>query len=226
MIKTSNFIPKILLLFLVIAVSLLVSCSQKTVDPLVLYFQRIEKLKVNDSVLSYNQKKAEKQVQLLRIRAREFNFPYEKNGVLQIIEDTRTRDTGQEKFLIILLTKNKKLGIRRIDYKLRDTKYKKQSFQKILETADWRSLQTNCSFVADKKCKIYREWITVTMTPELSAILKKVDKHTIYRLYGKTSYYDFDARYDWLPSKDAPLKDKRQKEKEKNLDDFLKGFSN
>ena len=100
MIKTSNFIPKILLLFLVIAVSLLVSCSQKTVDPLVLYFQRIEKLKVNDSVLSYNQKKAEKQVQLLRIRAREFDFPYEKNGVLQIIEDTRTRDTGQEKFLI------------------------------------------------------------------------------------------------------------------------------
>ena len=106
MIKTSNFIPKILLLFLVIAVSLLVSCSQKTVDPLVLYFQRIEKLKVNDSVLSYNQKKAE--MQLLRIRAREFNFPYEKNGVLQIIEDTRTRDTGQEKFLIILLTKKKK----------------------------------------------------------------------------------------------------------------------
>ena len=79
-------------------------------DPLVLYFQRIEKLKVNDSVLSYNQKKAEKQVQLLRIRAREFNFPYEKNGVLQIIEDTRTRDTGQEKFLIILLTKNQKIS--------------------------------------------------------------------------------------------------------------------
>ena len=68
MIKTSNFIPKILLFFLVIAVSLLVSCSQKTVDPLVLCFQRIEKLKVNDSVLSYNQKKAEKQVQLLRIK--------------------------------------------------------------------------------------------------------------------------------------------------------------
>ena len=97
------------LLFLVVVVSLCTSCSSAIKNPLTLYFQRIEKLKVQNFVVSYNQEKTEKRVQILWARAREVDFPYGKNGVLHILEDRRITDEKQESFLIVLLTKNKKL---------------------------------------------------------------------------------------------------------------------
>ncbi len=208
-----------------LAVFLFASCSSKKPDALIFYLKKIEQLKVKESVTGYDQKRREKHVRFLWVRAREFGFPYGKNGVLHIIEETRTKDGGQKKNLIVLLTKNRRLGIRRIDYKLKDTAYEKSSLQKILESSNWRGLQTNCSFTTEKECKTYREWISVAMTPELRAILKKTDRHTTFRLYGEKRYYDFDARYDWLPSKDSPLK-RKLKKKEKDLDDFLKEFPN
>ena len=216
---------KPILLFLSVVVSLVTSCSPKKLDPLTIYFQRIEQLKVKDLITGYDQKRTEKQTQFLWVRAREFGFSYGKDGVLQIIEETKTRDGKQEKFLIVLLTKNKRLDIRRIDYKLQDTIYKKK-FQKILESANWHSLKKKCKFVTKKECEIYRGWVSVAMTPELRATLQKVNRHTVFRLYdSKNILYYFDARDDWPPTKDSPRKDKLKKE-EKSVDDFLKEFHN
>ena len=181
---------------------------------------------MRDSVIGYYPKIEEKQVHFLWARAREFNFPYGENGVLHMLEEIRIKDGKQVKFLIILLTKNKNIGARRIDYKFKDTLYDKQPFQKLLESTEWQSLKEDCDLIKKEKCKIHREWIGVAITQELRNILKKVDRHTTYRIYGKDIFYDFDAKYDWLPSKDIPSDKKFQKRKEKDLDGFLKGFSN
>ena len=188
------FLLRASLFFLTAVTFLFTSCSPKKLNSLEIYFQKIERLAVQDSVISYNPKIEEKQVQFLWARAREFNFPYGANGVLHILEETRIKDGKQARFLIILLTKNKNIGARRIDYKFKDTLYDKQPFQKILDNIEWRSLKTGCSLVEKEKCEIHREWIGVAITPELRAILKKVDRHTTYRIYGKNIYYDFDAK--------------------------------
>ena len=175
-------------------------------------------------MVSYNQEKTEKRVQILWARAREVDFPYGKNGVLHILEDRRITDEKQESFLIVLLTKNKKLDIQKIDYKLKDTVYIKQPFQKILESTKWRSATENCDFIEKTDCEVYREWVSVNMTPELRNILIKLDRHVVYRLYNNSRFYDFDARYSWLPSKDKPLQKKSKSRKKKELDKFLKEF--
>ena len=49
-------------------------------------------------MVSYNQEKTEKRVQILWARAREVDFPYGKNGVLHILEDRRITDEKQKVF--------------------------------------------------------------------------------------------------------------------------------
>ena len=79
------------LFFLILVTFLFISCSPKRLSSLEIYFQKIEKLEVRDSVIGYYPKIEEKQVHFLWARAREFNFPYGENGVLHMLEEIRIK---------------------------------------------------------------------------------------------------------------------------------------